>query len=498
MQINGKKLDIKHITITIGLVLFFVLVIVLFMHRNTVYFEDDHKSLKLQLGEGYQLIAKDKKDNSDIVYESKDSSIASIDQNGKIYARKSGKTYIYAGTKKKARQARILVDIPYQQSVTNGFGRIHVKNKPNMKFEVNSTYALDASIDKDFSKHDSLVYSSDNPSIVSIDSHGKMTMNGVGNTKVKVQIKDTDIKEEYDINVTNKIIKIQKIKVDKDQKRILEVGEKMHLNTHFFPENADNKEMNYISSEPTIASINDDGQIEALRPGAATITIKSKDGNASTKVKLNISKKEAYLTNDILKNAGIDECDKVMFVAHPDDESLWGGGHLLQDKYFVVCMTNAFNDVRKKEFYRALEFTQDKGIILPYPDLADGDKSNWEYNKSGAKKDIDSVLSYKNWTQVVTHSPRGETGHRHHKFVNQLVTSSAKEHNLYKNLVYFGKFYEKNEVPNDLKPNLKEDIINKKYELLDIYAAEKKSIEAFWKQMVPFEYWKKASIWKDK
>lgn len=33
--------------------------------------------------------------------------------------------------------------------------------------------------------------------------------------------------------------------------------------------------------------------------------------------------------------------DKVMVVAHPDDETLWGGMHLLKNKYLVICLTNA-------------------------------------------------------------------------------------------------------------------------------------------------------------
>ena len=32
--------------------------------------------------------------------------------------------------------------------------------------------------------------------------------------------------------------------------------------------------------------------------------------------------------------------DSVMFVAHPDDETIWGGSHLLKKHYLVVCLTN--------------------------------------------------------------------------------------------------------------------------------------------------------------
>ena len=47
-----------------------------------------------------------------------------------------------------------------------------------------------------------------------------------------------------------------------------------------------------------------------------------------------------------------------------------------------------------------------------------------------------------------------------------------------------------------LLTNSTEEEIMKKNNTLEIYKAEMKSIDAFWRQMVPFEYWKKASVWK--
>lgn len=37
-----------------------------------------------------------------------------------------------------------------------------------------------------------------------------------------------------------------------------------------------------------------------------------------------------------------------MFVAHPDDETIWGGSHLLKKHYLVVCLTNGNNKTRKR------------------------------------------------------------------------------------------------------------------------------------------------------
>ena len=43
------------------------------------------------------------------------------------------------------------------------------------------------------------------------------------------------------------------------------------------------------------------------------------------------------------------QCQKLMIVAHPDDETIWGGSHLLKGHYLVVCLTNGNNEKRKKE-----------------------------------------------------------------------------------------------------------------------------------------------------
>lgn len=38
-----------------------------------------------------------------------------------------------------------------------------------------------------------------------------------------------------------------------------------------------------------------------------------------------------------LQLASSSKADKLMIVAHPDDEVLWGGGHLYDKGYLVVC-----------------------------------------------------------------------------------------------------------------------------------------------------------------
>ena len=67
---------------------------------------------------------------------------------------------------------------------------------------------------------------------------------------------------------------------------------------------------------------------------------------------------EGQVTKEMLDELPLSNCTKLMVVAHPDDETLWGGAHLTEGGWFVVCLTNGYNEVRKNEFEvdRAMNF----------------------------------------------------------------------------------------------------------------------------------------------
>ena len=50
----------------------------------------------------------------------------------------------------------------------------------------------------------------------------------------------------------------------------------------------------------------------------------------------------------MLPEHALDDYDSLMVVAHPDDETIWGGAHLLKGKYVVVCITNGNNRTRRR------------------------------------------------------------------------------------------------------------------------------------------------------
>ena len=193
--------------------------------------------------------------------------------------------------------------------------------------------------------------------------------------------------------------------------------------------------------------------------------------DTATKSKKKSTRKKAASIDERLKALDLEGINNVMIVAHPDDENFWGGAHLLEDDYLVVCITNGDNTVRKKEFMNAAEYSGDEGMILEYPDAKNGVKSKWQECQDDIYADLQTVLEYKDWDIIATHNPDGEYGHIHHKITDRLVTKICSEDGKEDRLFYFEKFIEKNEIPQNFKGNVNCSTLMKKHEMATLYTS---------------------------
>lgn len=189
----------------------------------------------------------------------------------------------------------------------------------------------------------------------------------------------------------------------------------------------------------------------------------------------------------------LSKAKKLMIVAHPDDESFWGGSHLLDDDYLVVCITCGGNRKRVKEFKKVMKNTGDRYMMLGYPDVVLGVRSDWSENEKDIYSDLEKIMVAKDWELIVTHNEEGEYGHIHHIKTNKMVTQIYENKRLTSELYYFGKYYTKRKLP-DYKEYLNEipseNYNLKKEKMIDIYDSQEKAREMF-KHMFPYEMWQK-------
>jgi len=110
-----------------------------------------------------------------------------------------------------------------------------------------------------------------------------------------------------------------------------------------------------------------------------------------------------------------------LIVAHPDDETLWAGGTLLNHPEwdcFVVCLCRGSDPDRAPKFFQALKVLNVKGLMA---DLDDGPEQR-PLEVKILEETILKLLPPKHFDLIITHDSQGEyTRHIRHEETGRAV-----------------------------------------------------------------------------
>lgn len=116
-------------------------------------------------------------------------------------------------------------------------------------------------------------------------------------TNKKTNKKNNQEKKSNNSTAKKEKIKLEGVKLNLKNLTLI-VGERKKLTLTFQPDNADNKEVEWITSDEKIASIVN-GEIIANSPGNATISVKSKDGNYVSTCEVKVEYEPLSVKTDI-------------------------------------------------------------------------------------------------------------------------------------------------------------------------------------------------------
>lgn len=235
--------------------------------------------------------------NRTVEFWSGNEDIVTIDENGTITSQDFGETYVYVKSKENgARRAscKVLVtsDRVHKVWAENTISTIYVGETHNF----NIKYAPIEANDVAFS-----VTSSDE-NIVSVSQNGVMTARNKGDVIITIcLISNPNIK--YSFEVKSKV-KLQSISLLDSSPVVSGLKEFTYPQIIFNPSDASEK-ITYTSSNPNIATVNNEGKIIFLQAGAVTISAKAED--CDTEVAKNYRSTFGYFEDISFSNENVRE-----------------------------------------------------------------------------------------------------------------------------------------------------------------------------------------------
>ena len=217
--------------------------------------------------------------NMKLNWKSSDESVATVDEYGNVTALKIGTALITATTTDGSNlsascmvnviKAPVYVDdmeITYDGQVINEF----------TTDKIGATYAFGVNITPSNADVQEVTWDSSNDNVVTVDRSGVVTIVGIGEAIVTAYSTDGS-RVSASVPVTVTPVYVSEIEFDVSYLEI-EVGESYTVQARVLPENADNKELIWTSSDPTVASVDQNGKVTGLLAGETLLFIDSADG----------------------------------------------------------------------------------------------------------------------------------------------------------------------------------------------------------------------------
>lgn len=225
----------------------------------------DNKNLRLKIDDTYRLSAEVlpvTATDRGVKWESSDSSIVTVDSNGFISAKKTGNATILAKTVDGGYTD--MCNVTVYQPVTS----VSISNS-NLSVRKGSTAWISAIAVPETSENKKIVYSSSDTSIATIDPNsGMITAIEAGTCTLIATSQDTGVSAKCTLTVTQAVTGIE---LDSTRRTILK-GEQYALSAIVSPIDAENRSVKFTSSNPQIATVDENGVVTAILGGQAVIT----------------------------------------------------------------------------------------------------------------------------------------------------------------------------------------------------------------------------------
>ena len=154
-------------------------------------------------------------------------------------------------------------------------------DKTEATLEVGETVTLTATVLPENAGNKSVTWHSSAENVATVDENGVVTAKAAGTATISVLTADGNKEATCTVTVTAPVTEVTGVTLDKTS-ATLDVGGTVTLNATIAPENATDTSVTWKSSDTSVAVVNDNGVVTAVKAGTATITVTTANGKTAT------------------------------------------------------------------------------------------------------------------------------------------------------------------------------------------------------------------------
>ncbi len=229
--------------------------------------------------------------NKELKWSTSDSDIATVDENGTVTGHHVGSAVITAqATDDSGVSAKCVVNVYTVKVSKISLSATRKDVKPGDYFYLTATVNPSDAYNK------SIRWTSSNEAVATVGENGRVEANQVGTAVITAAATDGS-----NVSVSC-VVKVDTVKVSKIalSATVKNVGSWDHftLTASVSPSDAYNKKLKWTSSNPDVASVDQNGYVSAENSGSAVITVTTTDGsNLSASCVVNVTNKITYQLN---------------------------------------------------------------------------------------------------------------------------------------------------------------------------------------------------------
>ena len=249
----------------------------------------DKTSLELTEGDKATLTATvlpDNATNKNVSWSSSDEKVATVSTTGEVTAVAPGKAAITVTTEDGAKTAKCEVTVNKRIYPVESVSL----DKTSLELTEGDKATLTATVLPENASNKNVSWASSDEKVATVSAAGEVTAVAPGKAAITVTTEDGAKTTKCEVTVSKRIYPVESVSLDKTSLELTE-GDKATLTATVLPDNATNKNVSWASSDEKVATVSTTGEVTAIAPGKATITVATEDGNKTAKCEVTVNKK---------------------------------------------------------------------------------------------------------------------------------------------------------------------------------------------------------------